>query len=147
MVSEAKTKSPQLFSCDKCDSKLESKGLLLSHKQSHTNNKSHSCDDCDSQFTNQSELEKHVMQNHKKNNSFQDWNCNDCLYQGHTSPSLLKHLKTTGHQPSALVEKRSLFPDYKECYTCNEQFDGYTYLMEHRKAVHPSNKKCQNLPN
>ena len=60
--------------------------------------------------------------------------------------TLLKHLKTTGHQPSSLVEKRKIYSDYKECYTCKEEFDGYFNLMTHRKIVHPSQKKCRNFP-
>ena len=74
------------------------------------------------------------------------WNCNDCDFQGHKADDLLKHLKRAGHQPSALVEKRKLFSDYKECYTCKEEFDGYFNLMDHRKSVHPLDKKCRNYP-
>ena len=113
---------------------------------SHEKTISHSCENCESHFPNQSELERHTEQFHKENiSSFEDWNCNDCIFQGHDAETLLKHLKLKNHQPSPLVEKRSLFPDYKECYTCKEQFDGYINLMEHRKMVHPSDKKCRNF--
>ena len=59
---------------------------------------------------------------------------------------LIKHLKITGHQPSGFIDKRNVFSDYKQCYTCKEEFENYNSLMLHRKKVHPSNKKCRNFP-
>ena len=36
--------------------------------------------------------------------------------------------------------------DFRQCYTCKKVFDGYYNLMDHRKASHPSNKKCRYYP-
>ena len=36
--------------------------------------------------------------------------------------------------------------DFRQCYTCKIQFNGYYSLMEHRKNVQPSSKKCRNFP-
>ena len=36
--------------------------------------------------------------------------------------------------------------NYKKCYTCDLEFDGYINLMNHRKEIHPSTKKCRNFP-
>ena len=51
-----------------------------------------------------------------------------------------------GHQPSKGLEKKKTFNEYKQCFTCKMEFDGYYNLMNHRKTVHPSNKKCRNFP-
>ena len=73
------------------------------------------------------------------------WNCDSCAFQANCASELMKHLKVTGHQPSKHVsDKRKLFEDHKQCYTCKMDFDGYYNLMDHRKTVHPSNKKCRN---
>ena len=59
----------------------------------------------------------------------------------------MNHLKLTGHQPSPIIkDKRNFFSDYKRCYTCNLEVDGYWNLMNHRKLLHPSNKRCRNFP-
>jgi hypothetical protein len=59
----------------------------------------------------------------------------------------MKHLKITSHQPNLRLEdKRKIFQDYKQCYTCKMDSDGFFNLMNHRKTVHPSNKKCRNFP-
>ena len=52
-----------------------------------------------------------------------------------------------GHAPSkAKKDNRQSFRDFKQCYTCKREFDGYWNLMTHRKQVHPSNRKCRNYP-
>ena len=135
-----------LFNCDSCGAKLESSGLLTAHIKSHDKVIPLSCDQCSTIFDEEENLQKHMTATHVKSKKFDDWNCNDCLYQGHGAPALLNHLKYEKHKPSPLVDKRSLFPDFKQCYTCHEEFDSYHSLMEHRKVVHPSNKKCRNFP-
>ena len=90
-----------------------------------------------------SDLEKHESEEHAKD----EWNCNDCAFQSESATDLMKHLKITSHQPSqSIKDKRKLFRDFKECYTCKMAFDGYVNLMNHRKNIHPSNKKCKNFP-
>ena len=70
---------------------------------------------------------------------------NDCDFQGACASELMNHLKCTSHQPSKNVkDKRKVFLDYRQCYTCKMDFDGYFNLMSHRKNVHPSNKTCRN---
>ena len=35
--------------------------------------------------------------------------------------------------------------NYERCYTCDLDVNSYVELMNHRKELHPSNKKCRNL--
>ena len=135
-----------LLKCDQCEAKLESQGLLTAHSNSHIKAHLISCEKCETKFTNKDELENHMSKQHLEEKIFLDWNCNDCPFQGDTAMTLLNHLKITSHQPSSLVDKRNLFEDYRQCYTCKEEFDSYQNLMNHRKIVHPSNKKCRNFP-
>ena len=58
----------------------------------------------------------------------------------------MNHLKVSGHQPSKELYKKKVFKDHKQCYTCKMDFDGFYHLMNHRKSVHPSNKRCRNFP-
>ena len=143
---ESLQRKPSWYSCNQCEAKLESNGLLIAHMQSHSDGHTFTCDDCEITFSDKMSLENHRQKDHSNSVPFEDWNCNDCSYQGHEAHILLKHLKITGHQPSRLVEKRKIYSDYKECYTCKEEFDGYFNLMSHRKIVHPSEKKCRNFP-
>ena len=105
------------------------------------------CDDCTEYFGKSLDLEMHKIEKHERKKNLDEWNCNDCSYQTDTAPALLNHLKLMGHQPSPNIkDKRLVFNDYRECYTCRLGFDGYWNLMTHRKNIHPSNKKCRNFP-
>ena len=91
-------------------------------------------------------IEEHEEQHGEE--KAEEWNCNDCEFQASIPSELMNHLKLTGHQPSQNIrDKKKLFHDYKQCYTCDLEVDGYWNLMNHRKTVHPSNKKCRNFPN
>ena len=138
----------QIFKCDKCDLELESQGLLEAHDRNHHVQKERfSCDSCTKMFGNKCDLQNHIVVQHTEKETAQEWNCNDCSFQGNGPSELINHLKVTGHQPSQEIENRkSSFYDYKQCYTCKMEFDGYWNLMNHRKIVHPSNKKCRNFP-
>jgi hypothetical protein len=82
-----------------------------------------------------------------KKHRLDEWICMDCSFQGNCASDLIKHLKVTSHQPSQNSEdKRKVFQDYRQCYTCKMDFDGFFNLMKHRKSVHPSSKKCRNFP-
>ena len=83
----------------------------------------------------QAQLSMHIKINHKKLlDSTYQYNCDDCPYQGTTSLELRKHVRSTFHTPST----------YKViCYTCKNEFESYRDLMDHRKAVHPSQKVCR----
>ena len=133
------------FKCDKCNSFLESQGLLTAHmRNQHTANQTVTCELCDKDFKALLELARHMSSQHTDG----EWNCNECDYQVNTPTHLMDHLKTTGHQPSPTIKNRkSLFKDYKQCYTCKKEFEGYWNLMNHRHSSHPSNKKCRNFPN
>ena len=77
----------------------------------------------------------------------EDWNCNDCPFQANIAAELINHLKLTAHQPSQNNhDQGKSFKDYRRCYTCQLEFDGYWNLMNHRKTAHPSNKRCRNFP-
>ena len=133
------------YKCDQCMVDLESKGLLDAHMETHM--KLLVCDSCDEKFVKKTDLDKHIVDKHKKRFLGDEWNCNDCPFQGNISSQLMKHLKLTSHQPSSEIkERRALFLDYKQCYTCKMEFDGFWNLMNHRKSSHPTNKKCRNYP-
>ena len=137
------------FRCDQCDFVLESQGLLDAHILNHeeTPISSSNCEDCDQTFTTERDLADHIQNEHTKPSNCDEWLCNECPFQANTADELLKHLRVTGHQPSnAVNDKAKNAIDFKECYTCKMQFNGYYNLMEHRKNVHPSSKKCRNYP-
>ena len=62
------------------------------------------------------------------------YNCDDCPFQGDNYSELKKHLERSQHRPS---EQREI------CYTCENEFQGYFQLMNHRKIEHPSSKICR----
>ena len=65
-------------------------------------------------------IEKYEKEKHE------DWNCNNCPFQGNEASELMKHLKLTAHQPSPKIKDRTkFFQDYKRCYTCDLEVDGY----------------------
>ena len=133
------------FTCKKCDNVFNTQNDLSKHMETHDTELVFTCEDCNVSFKAKSDLEIHIQSSHV--NSHTDWICNDCDYQGETALQLMKHLKLTSHNPSQSIEKKKLFNDYKKCYTCNLECDGYLNLMNHRKEVHPSRKKCRNFPN
>lgn len=93
------------------------------------------------------DLVKHVSEEHEAKKTPEEWNCNNYSFQGNCISELMKHLKLTGHQPSqGKLDGRKVIKDFKQCYTCGMEFDGYWNLMTHRKNNHPSNKRCRNFP-
>ena len=143
---ESKESVSSFFVCTKCGKKLESEGLLDAHMSSHAKSK-FACEVCDLLFDKSLDLEMHKIEQHETQEKLGEWNCNDCFHQAGNASDLMKHLKVSGHQPSPNIQnKRMVFQDYKECYTCRLEFDGYWNLMTHRKNVHPSNKRCRNYP-
>ena len=135
------TNSPKMIKCVQCTFEFQTQGLLDAHIKTHQI--SFECSDCSETFLQKIKLEEHIQKEHKAD----EWNCMDCSHQGSCISDLLKHLKLTGHQPSqAEGDKRKVFHDYKQCYTCKMDFDGYFNLMNHRKSMHPSSKKCRNFP-
>ena len=112
----------------------------------HTPNPEHHCEFCSEIFHQKTDLDNHLNKEHNESCSSDEWNCNDCAYQAGDALELMKHLKITGHQPSqSIKDRRKVFKDFRECYTCKMAFDGYYSLMNHRKNMHPSNKKCRNF--
>ena len=147
------SKSKALYQCDKCNSELESQGLLTAHVASQHGPKSKlNCEVCDDEFLYERDLNSHMKTQHDDEKEDDvaptaQWNCDDCSFQGGGASELINHLKITGHQPSrAKQDNRKIFKDFKQCYTCEMEFDGYYNLMEHRKITHPSNKRCKNFP-
>ena len=51
------------------------------------------CDKCNLEFATKLELKNHVTTSHENNTKFEDWRCNDCIFQGHEAAALQKHLK------------------------------------------------------
>ena len=137
-----------MFTCKKCDFELETQGLLDAHINNHRSHKPiFSCEPCGQDFQKEGDLKAHVKATHETKKVEVNWNCNDCSFQANIASELMKHLKISAHQPSPTIqEKKKLFSEYKQCYTCKLEFDGYWSLMNHRKIVHPSNKKCRNFP-
>ena len=139
------SKEPTTHKCMKCKFEFESDGILEEHKKVHEQpEQQFNCDICSEIFENQKSAEEHKKSQHKL--AVEQWNCDDCSFQANSAAELMKHLKVTGHQPSKNVsDKRKVFADYKQCYTCKLDFDGFYNLMNHRKSVHPSSKKCRNF--
>jgi transcription elongation factor Elf1 len=134
------------FKCSKCTHELESQGLLDAHVKTHEHTEPYKCDICQAIFQTNIRLKTHLNAEHAEK-SLEDWSCNDCSFQANHPSELMNHLKLTTHQPSPNVtDKKKLFSDYKRCYTCNLEVDGYWNLMNHRKEAHPSNKKCRDFP-
>ena len=130
------------FECESCKQIFKSEGIMNAHvKENHSSLKLYSCKFCNLELQTQNDLILHEV-SHKS-----EWNCEDCSFQANDVNELMKHLKETGHQPCKEIDKRNLFKDYRQCYTCRSEFDGYITLMDHRKEAHPSNKKCRNYPN
>ena len=130
--------------CSICDLAFKTQELLKIHEKTHEI----SCDKCGKMFNEEFDLKKHVCDEHieyKKISKSTKWNCSNCDYEGSSASELRKHLKETGHSPNCdISDRKQVFEDYRECYTCKMDFEGYISLMEHRKAIHPSNKKCKN---
>ena len=139
--------STTTFKCPKCIHELESKGLMDAHMKTHEDKKPiFSCESCGLEFDEKTCLKEHNKEHESKTVS-DEWNCNECPFQANTADELIKHLRLTSHQPSQNIQdKKSIFPDCKQCYTCKIEFNGYWNLMNHRKSAHPSNKKCRNFP-
>ena len=135
-----------ILECAVCDDKFISKKYLKDHIEHVHARISFACESCEERFLMKRNLDIHVENVHGKNHQLDEWNCNDCPYQASEASELLNHLKWTAHQPSKKLDKKKLYSDYKKCYTCNLEFEGLRNLMKHRKAEHPSNKKCKNFP-
>ena len=131
--------------CEQCGVEFMSRVNLEKHILIHKQ-KANYCAQCSSEFVTKSELKEHINQVHEKKSYEDEWNCCDCPFQANEASVLLNHLRVTSHQPSKNLEKKRLFLDYKQCYTCKMEFYGYYNLMDHRKIVHPSKKKCRDFP-
>ena len=141
---ECADKKDKVHKCSECLFEFLSDGLLEAHKKTHKMNKS--CEICSKFFNDIKSIEEHMKTEHIEKHTTSEWNCDDCAFQANCASELMKLLKITGHQPSKdISDKRKVFNDYKQCFTCKMDFDGYFNLMNHRKVVHPSNKSCRNF--
>ena len=141
---ECADKKDKVYKCSECLFEFLSDGLLEAHKKTHKMNKS--CEICFKFFNDIKSIEEHMKTEHIEKHTTSEWNCDDCAFQANCASELIKHLKVTGHQPSKdISDKRKVCNDYKQCFTCKMDFDGYFNLMNHRKVVHPSNKRCRNF--
>ena len=124
------------YSCNKCDYKLESEGLLMAHMQKHIEHQiQFQCDECDKEFSRKLQLEKHIRMYHKTEEvKTKQFNCEDCPFQGENGLELKKHVQRTKHCPSDYIE---------ECHTCKREFPNYWELMNHRRSNHPSSRICR----
>ena len=149
------------FTCDECEVTFLKKKFLENHmRDSHdlavngelkqkesVSQINISCDLCALKFINEKDLKTHNEEVHEKAKKPEQWNCNDCPFQANCVSELMNHLKLMGHAPSkAENDNRQTFKDFRQCYTCRREFDGYWNLMTHIKNVHPSKRKCRNFP-
>ena len=132
------------YKCTICKHNFESKGLLKAHVESQ-HVEQIKCNLCEKKFSEKDDLETHVQNEHIEETN-EEWTCNDCPFQASESVELMNHMKESKHQPSLNVNKKKLYKEYKRCYTCDLEVDGYWNLMEHRKELHPSKRKCKNFP-
>ena len=147
-VPERSSSEPIIHKCMECKFEFESDGILEAHIKTHTKSVQVLCKVCSESFVTEECLKVHMLSKHNSRKNLNEWNCNDCAFEANCASELMKHLKITGHQPSKNVkDKRMVFEDYKQCFTCKMDFDGFYNLMNHRKSVHPSNKKCRNFLN
>ena len=166
-------KEKQMFKCDQCKHELESQGLLNAHK-ANQHEENFSCDLCDESFSKNAHLENHIGAEHNEKQKCEEFNCNDCSYQANDVNELVKHLKSSGHQPSQHVrDKRQILNECnfaKECWyvhdkqdkekpsfvaegndtfkcdLCTETFVGRPKFMHHKKTKHFStNTLCANF--
>ena len=136
-ASPIKKSNQKEFPCVECSFKLESKGLLDAHMQSHIEmRKKNNCDKCGLTFWTKAQLETHRKVQHveDKVEKTRQYNCKDCPFQGENGLELKKHIQRTQHSPSEYIE---------QCYTCNKGFPSYRILMDHRKKEHPSKRECR----
>ena len=138
-------KKNTIRTCEQCGVEFLSRENLQKHIQIHKR-KAKPCELCASEFVTELELQNHILIVHEQKSYKDEWNCCDCPFQANEASVLLNHLRVTSHQPSKNLDKKRLFIDYKQCYTCKMEFDGYYNLMDHRKTVHPSKKKCRDFP-
>ena len=124
--------------CTKCGEVFPSNEAKETHMKTHIDETVFKCNECDEEFNRKNEFEKHFEKNHKRSNErkmrIRQYNCDDCPFQGDNYSELKKHLERSQHRPS---EQREI------CYTCENEFQGYFQLMNHRKIEHPSNKICR----
>ena len=59
------------------------------------------------------------------------WDCDECSFQAEEEIMLERHIKQA-HRIT--------------CYTCKDTFKSFSEMIEHRRAKHPSTKKCYNFP-
>ena len=143
---ELSSSEPTTHKCMECKFEFESDGILKAHMETHRKSIPVSCTVCSESFVTEECLKVHMLSKHNSKENLNEWNCNDCAFEANCASELMKHLKITSHQPSKNVkDKRTVFEDYKQCYTCKMDFDGFYNLKNHRKSVHPSNKKCRNF--
>ena len=156
----ASHRESQGYECDLCgemfvDSKVKDNHIQAKHNTNKICCKKHIpcehkepmhiCDQCEYTFRNEGELAKHIEDEHKQGQD-NEWNCDGCSFQASEIHVLINHLKITGHQPSKNLEMKKYFNEYRQCFTCKKEFNGYNKLMDHRKDVHPSKRKCWNYP-
>ena len=124
------------YACVECDFMSESIKLFDVHVKKHQENQSkHKCKECDLGFATVVHLKNHKRNHHQdKTEKINQYNCEDCAFQGENGVELKNHIQRTKHTPSEFKE---------ECYTCKKEFTSYWLLMNHRKTEHPSNKKCR----
>ena len=120
------SKEPTTHKCMECMFEFQSDGILEAHRKTHMENIK--CEICSQSFENKHSVKKHMMIDHS---AADQWNYDSCAFQANCASELMKHLKMTGHQPSKHVtDKRKVFEDYRQCYTCKMDFDGYYNLMD-----------------
>ena len=127
-----------------CTAVLESKGIAEAHMKSHGVTKPNIyCDLCDEEFFNEQGLWTHNKNEHDTSRDSKQWNCYDCGFESTTSTSLMNHCKKQGHQPSKTVQdgRGKLIT----CNNCQQDFTSFWNLMNHRKLMHPSNRKCRDF--
>ena len=136
------------YSCEECDNMFQREEELNIHARSQTRMTEtpiYNCSQCKIVLQEKKDFEEHIRKEHGNVRYPDEWNCNNCAYQVNQAEDLVRHLKECGHQPSKNLENKKYFSDYKYCYTCKQEFDGYHNLMNHRSLVHPSKKNLQRL--
>ena len=116
------------FNCEVCNYQSNSRDQVIEHfSLVHENmgSRTHECRSCESTFSNKTELDSHIIDQHKSYKPCKNFATNACEYDR----CRFEHI--------ILKEKERI------CYKCGERTPSQTLLIKHMKEIH-SSEPCKN---
>ena len=144
--------------CEVCNKVFSTKGNLVAHKRTHSEDKPYECDVCNKRFSHSSHLAVHK----RIHTGEKPYECDVCNKRFLQSGNLATHKRThTGHKPykchvckkrfsqlSTLGRHKSTHTRDKphKCDICNERFSESHKLTRHKISAHKRNQsfECNN---